>query len=105
MKVDPAKAAGHVDYKGKTYYFCGKGCAAKFTADPEKYLSGKREPMGPPLLTVQRGSATPHAAPGTPHAAQHAARGTPHAARPVPTKYTCPMDPDVISDRPGACPK
>ena len=46
MTVDPAKAAGSLDYKGTTYYFCGKGCLAKFSADPEKYLSGHREPMG-----------------------------------------------------------
>src|SRR5690242_17078440 len=26
-------------------------------------------------------------------------------AAPPGTKYVCPMDPDVVSDRPGACPK
>ena len=38
MTVDPAKAAGSFDYSGQTYYFCGKGCLAKFSSDPEKYL-------------------------------------------------------------------
>ena len=48
MMVDPDRAAGHVEHAGTTYYFCSKGCVAKFTADPEKYLSGKREPMAAP---------------------------------------------------------
>ena len=40
MTVDPARAAGHVEHEGTTYYFCSKGCVAKFSADPKKYLSG-----------------------------------------------------------------
>ncbi len=56
MTVDPARAAGHVDYDGTTYYFCSKGCVARFSADPKKYLSGTREPMtaapAPALLTI-----------------------------------------------------
>ena len=55
MSVDPARAAAHVDHEGTTYYFCSKGCAAKFTADPKQYLSGKREPMGhagAPLIQI-----------------------------------------------------
>jgi len=43
MTVDPASAAGSVDYGGHTYYFCSKGCAAKFQADPEKYLHPQTE--------------------------------------------------------------
>ncbi|MEZ2345690.1 heavy metal translocating P-type ATPase [Terriglobus sp. RCC_193] len=38
MLVDPAKAAAATEYRGDMYYFCSKGCHAKFTADPEKYL-------------------------------------------------------------------
>jgi Cu+-exporting ATPase len=41
MTVDPAKAAGHVDYQGTTYHFCSKHCVHAFQADPDKYLSGK----------------------------------------------------------------
>ena len=41
MTVDPARAAGHVDYKGKTYHFCSQHCVHAFQADPEKFLSGK----------------------------------------------------------------
>ena len=41
MTVDPAKAAGHYDHKGTTYYFCGTSCLERFRADPERALSKK----------------------------------------------------------------
>ena len=37
MQIDPARAAGSSVHAGKTYYFCSKGCKAKFEADPAKY--------------------------------------------------------------------
>jgi YHS domain-containing protein len=33
-------------YKGKVYYFCSRGCKAKFDAEPEKYLEGGPVGMG-----------------------------------------------------------
>ena len=39
MSVDPARAAASVEHEGRTYYFCSKGCAATFTADPRHYAS------------------------------------------------------------------
>jgi YHS domain-containing protein len=39
MQVDPAKAAGKSEVDGKTYYFCSKGCKAKFDANPTQYLN------------------------------------------------------------------
>ena len=80
MKVDPATAkGGSHQYQGKTYYFCGKGCQAKFAADPERYL--KIEPTAAAMLEPLPAS-------------------SPRAA-----VYVCPMDPEVRSDKPGACPK
>ena len=38
MQVDPARAAATHDYDGKTYYFCGKGCRDRFSADPDVFL-------------------------------------------------------------------
>ncbi|PSN89886.1 YHS domain-containing protein [Candidatus Marsarchaeota G2 archaeon OSP_D] len=35
-------------YKGKTYYFCSKGCKTRFDRDPEKYLKGGPEGMSDP---------------------------------------------------------
>ena len=39
MQVKPDSAAGMETYQGQTYYFCSQGCAAKFRADPAKYLA------------------------------------------------------------------
>jgi YHS domain-containing protein len=41
MMIDPKEAAATSEYKGKTYYFCAKGCKVAFDKDPEKYLQGK----------------------------------------------------------------
>ncbi len=65
MTVDPAKAAASFAYNGQTYYFCSKGCLAKFSADPEKYLAGHREPMhhhAPPQVISLGGLKKPRAA-------------------------------------------
>ena len=33
-----------LEYQGHTHYFCSAGCAAKFAADPEKYLAPQPAP-------------------------------------------------------------
>jgi Cu+-exporting ATPase len=43
MTVDETNAAGTSEYKGKTYYFCSRGCKVAFDKDPEKYLTGQGE--------------------------------------------------------------
>ena len=43
MDVDPAKAAGKSDYKGKTYYFCSDYCKKQFDANPEAILGQKKK--------------------------------------------------------------
>jgi len=75
MTVDAEHAAGQLDYHGQTYYFCNPHCLERFRVDPERYLHG-----GPAL-------AMPEPPAGTRR------------------QYVCPMDPDVVSDRPGPCPK
>jgi P-type Cu+ transporter len=103
MMVDPDRAAGHVEHNGTTYHFCSKGCVAKFSADPEKFLSGAREPMHAPAMIqiggLKKAPATSH----EPRATSPEPRAT--SDEPRGTKWTCPMDPEVISDKPGACPK
>jgi uncharacterized protein len=39
MTVDPATAPAHADYAGRTYHFCGEGCARHFAADPLAVLT------------------------------------------------------------------
>jgi len=43
MNVDENKAAATSVYKGKTYYFCAKGCKEKFDKDPEKYVAKEKK--------------------------------------------------------------
>jgi Cu+-exporting ATPase len=77
MAVEPTPAHWPHAHKGQTYYFCSAGCHRKFQADPKRYLR-----RGPDAAAM-------------------------HEAAPAPpgTRYVCPMDPDVVSDRPGPCPK
>ncbi len=37
MEIEEKKAAGTIDYKGKTYYFCSPACKAKFEKTPGQY--------------------------------------------------------------------
>jgi Cu+-exporting ATPase len=93
MNVTPEKAAGSFTHNGQTYYFCGKGCLAKFSADPAAYLK--------PAAFVQLG--------GVPSAAVPLAHLKPAPAPPDKTanaarEYTCPMHPEIIRNGPGSCP-
>src|SRR5580765_2563061 len=110
MTVDPAKAAGQFEHKGTSYYFCSKGCLAKFAADPEKYLAGAREPMAvghspvgqPAVLSI---GGLKKSTIGTPQPIESPLNPQSAIRNPRSTEWICPMDPEVISDRPGACPK
>lgn len=75
MSVEPAQAAARVEYKGRTYYFCSPHCAQRFEPRPDYFLEG-----------AHRQEAMPAADKGA-------------------VQYTCPMDPEVVQDGPGACPK
>ena len=77
MTVDAANPKGGTfAHHGVTYGFCNPRCREKFAADPERYLDLREQPA-------------------------HGHTGAPaHAAT-----YVCPMDPEVVSDRPGPCPK
>jgi Cu+-exporting ATPase len=75
MTVQQATAAGSYEYQGKTYYFCAASCLTKFRAEPNYYLT-------PPE--------------------QRAPRVTPVPSGGV-VEYICPMDPEVLETKPGAC--
>lgn len=76
MTVQPATAAGSYEYQGKMYYFCAARCLEKFRGEPEYYL----------LPPAQR----------TPKSIPAPAGGV--------SRYICPMDPEVLETKPGACP-
>ncbi len=89
MKVAPETAAASLEAGGRTWYFCGQSCSRKFSAAPEKYLAQFQEKT---LDKVQ-------------DEAQQQRLETLPVASPPSGAYICPMDPEVRSARPGACPK
>jgi Cu+-exporting ATPase len=62
MDVDASKAAASVEYEGRLYHFCCRGCAEKFRGAREKYLSPNYKPGGM-STTVQTGGAAEQKAP------------------------------------------
>jgi len=38
MTIEPATAAGSSHYGSRTYYFCSRGCEAKFESEPADYV-------------------------------------------------------------------
>ena len=78
MTVDPATAKHRAVHAGQSYFFCSGSCKQKFEAQPEKFLGGHREAMGSAAVSAED--------------------------VPAGTKWICPMDPEVESDGPGACP-
>jgi Cu+-exporting ATPase len=106
MAVDPEHAAASTVYQGHTYYFCCPHCLHKFQADPQRYLTAAAASPSPPIpdratpLTTHHSPLTTHHSPLTTH---HSPLTTHHS--PLTVEYTCPMHPEVVSDRPGSCPK
>jgi Cu+-exporting ATPase len=76
MDVEPANAAGVHEHGGQTFYFCSNHCLEKFRAEPERYLNKRVAGHSEAIL--------PRPAQGT--------------------RYTCPMHPEIVRDRPGNCP-
>src|SRR5690242_8619710 len=109
MQVDPASARAKAEYGGRTYFFCCSGCAKKFEAAPEQYLTAQSAPSAlksstpasAPILTA----ISPAAAPAQKTVPMHSAAPAPSKAEPAAAEYLCPMDPEVREGRPGACPK
>src|SRR5271165_1772818 len=99
MNVDASKAAASVEYESKLYHFCSRGCAEKFKAYPEKYLSPNYKPGGmgamvqlgakpvqiapasgnadnPPSITLADVGSSPALLPGGPSVRASLAKGT-----------------------------
>ena len=83
MDVDPAKAAGSLVHEGMTVHFCSRHCLEKFRSDPATYLHGD---LRPHQTSIASGESHPSLPAGE-------------------AIYTCPMHPEIVSDRPGNCPK
>jgi Cu+-exporting ATPase len=109
MTVVPERAAGSVEHAGIKYYFCSKGCAQKFQADPERFVhSPGSAPMhSEPATLVQLGGRA--APPPVPRPKEEPrSRQAAEALHPMASTggtYICPMDPEVRQAKPGSCPK
>jgi Cu+-exporting ATPase len=108
MMVLPSRAAGSVEYAGQRYYFCGKGCVAKFGADPKKYM--EPAPVAAPSAAE---AATEYICPMDPEVSQMGPGSCPRCGMALEpavislktqTEYTCPMHSDVLRKVPGSCP-
>jgi P-type Cu+ transporter len=94
MMVAPEKAAAKVDHAGKAYYFCSKGCAGRFSREPEKFLDAS----GTAGMGLARGPAQHEA---MQHSEVEASRPSADEKK---VRYTCPMHPQIIRFGPGSCP-
>jgi Cu+-exporting ATPase len=90
MTIDAETAADQEEFDGRTYYFCNPSCAKRFRADPARYVPTED----------QGGKRTEH---GLNRQVDASSETSPRRAEAA--KYTCPMHPEVVSDRPGTCPK
>ena len=77
MTVDPGDAAGSVEYRGRTYYFCNLGCVERFRAAPGDFVGDE---------------------------AQRPSQPRPQDNQDGKVEYTCPMHPEIVRDAPGSCP-
>ncbi|PDT12351.1 heavy metal translocating P-type ATPase [Rhizobium sp. M1] len=118
MTVDPEAGKPSLTHAGRIYHFCSESCRTKFAATPQDYLTAKDPVCG---MAVDRSTAKHFlkvdgekfyfcsAGCKTKFEADPTAYrdGARPAAKPAPkgTLYTCPMHPEVVSDRPGDCPK
>ncbi|TIL78123.1 MAG: YHS domain-containing protein, partial [Mesorhizobium sp.] len=116
MTVDQTAGKPTAEHGGQIHHFCSEGCRSKFVADPERYLTATDPVCG---MSVDRSSAR--------HFIRHEGQGFYFcsagckgkfeaeaakylgervAPQPMPkgTQYTCPMHPEIIRDKPGACP-
>jgi len=91
MKTDPvcgmevAEDTQHfLTHEDTQYFFCSESCRNSFEENPEKYLSQEE-------------------ASKSCCAGNHTASAGESKAQPG--QWTCPMDPEVISEKPGDCPK
>ena len=106
MTIAPADAVGHVEYGGKTYYFCNQSCLERFKANPERFF---RPPAEIEPTADER--AREYTCPMDPEVRQLGPGACPKcgmALEPVEvapvtrTEWTCPMHPEIVRSEPGA---
>ena len=108
MTITPESAVGHVEHRGKTYYFCNESCLERFRAGPEAFVD---ESIPGPRNTAEGAS---YVCPMDPDVRQFAPGPCPRcgmalepelpATAATRVEWTCPMHPEIVRDAPGSCP-
>src|ERR1700722_1703738 len=113
MTVEPSKAAAKQEFRGTTYYFCSRGCAARFAKEPEKFLAAPvssgmgSAPSGNTargVHAVRRGPATGGQYTRKTSGELQTGSETTDTATAKSALYTCPMHPQIVQAGPGSCP-
>ena len=106
-----------MEHGGKKYYFCCQHCAARFQAEPQKYLQPATDPVcGMKVEPANAAAEIEHSGRTYYFCSQGCAQKfnadpAKYAKAPViePAKagaqYTCPMHPEIVQIGPGSCPK
>ena len=108
MTIPTDDAVGHIDHKGRTYYFCSQTCVDRFRATPDAFLSERPAPAAAPADLERE-----YTCPMDPEVRQKGPGVCPKCGmalepvdiRPITkVEWTCPMHPEIVRDAPGACP-
>jgi P-type Cu+ transporter len=113
MTVDPERAAGSYEYRGRTYYFCNRRCLERFAASPAEFVRDSDDAKAPQARSVP--GARRYICPMDPEVQQEGPGACPKCgmalepdlsdpAAMMRVEYTCPMHPEIVRDAPGACP-
>ena len=110
MRVDPEHPrGGSFGYRGHDYFFCSVSCKAKFSGDPEAYLSRRSSLDSHAAEHASTAPSNPHHGHGSPTPAEPVASGSRPVMRasfaPAAVRYFCPMHPEVVRDAPDHCPE
>ena len=118
MSVDMETNQNRHMHDGRELGFCNPKCKDKFIADPEAHLTAKDPVCGMSVdkptakwMIKHDGQKVYFCCEGClkkfeadPHAYLGAEPAAPKKPVPAGTKWTCPMDPEVVADEPGDCP-
>ena len=86
MEISTDNSEYSFKYDDKQFYFCSQHCLSKFKNMPERYSFSEKHDHGCCEESVE-----------------HAPSISPIEGTEL--RYTCPMHPEVIQDKPGNCPK
>lgn len=85
MSVEP-DSAHRAFYDGREFRFCSARCREKFERAPASFAARQSAPVTEP------------------HSQHTAPTPSSPTSGPAKTRYTCPMHPEIIRDKPGSCP-